>query len=537
MGVLSLFERRRPETVPTDRVIPLRYWDDLHYLRSLCHDFTFRFDDVLDASKLEEALDRLMEIGDWGQLGARLRLNDNSKLEYHIPAEYDKKTRPAFIFTTTEYGMSISEHPLGSQLPKTGQDQSFLSPPSAEFAPLVRHPDSPRELADWIYTDRPQLHIHVVLFQDATLLTFSYIHTLFDAVARTNFFKAWTAVLQGREAQVPPFYPFDNDPFRTLGEEVPCQTYSNFGHLVRGLCLVLFGLRYLFELLWFRTEEEHSIRLPGHCVERMRETARKKLAADGPEQRFLSEPDIVAAWWLKTMVTALNPASDRTVMVMSPFNVWGVFDEWFPGDGKGFIGNAFFNSYTVLNASQILEDDNLTSLACKNRQTLMEHRTKEQVQAMAAIQRKSFMNIPPLVGGSDLLFMTHTNQHKARYFETDFSAAVVAIGVPLSERPHALGRPSYINDIEHCRWYPTRNVCRVIGKDAAGDWWLLFKTRSGAWPSIHRQLKALLEIDDLPANPARDTGASSYKEHPLATSYPKSMGSVLDFHLLWRLIV
>lgn len=44
------------------------------YLRSLAHDFTFRFD-VLDVEKLEAALDRLVKIGDWGQLGARLRLN------------------------------------------------------------------------------------------------------------------------------------------------------------------------------------------------------------------------------------------------------------------------------------------------------------------------------------------------------------------------------------------------------------------------------------------------------------------------------
>jgi hypothetical protein len=75
MGLFSIFGRTAPATVPTDRIIPLRYWDDLHYLRSLCHDFTLRFDDVLDACKLETSLARLMEIGDWGQLGARLRLN------------------------------------------------------------------------------------------------------------------------------------------------------------------------------------------------------------------------------------------------------------------------------------------------------------------------------------------------------------------------------------------------------------------------------------------------------------------------------
>jgi hypothetical protein len=75
MGIFSIFGRKRPATIPTDRIIPMRYWDDLGYLRSIAHNFTLRFDDVLDVSKLDSSLHRLMEIGDWGQLGARVRLN------------------------------------------------------------------------------------------------------------------------------------------------------------------------------------------------------------------------------------------------------------------------------------------------------------------------------------------------------------------------------------------------------------------------------------------------------------------------------
>ena len=38
-------------------------------------DFTMRFDDVLDPEKLCTALTRLMELGNWRKLGARLRMN------------------------------------------------------------------------------------------------------------------------------------------------------------------------------------------------------------------------------------------------------------------------------------------------------------------------------------------------------------------------------------------------------------------------------------------------------------------------------
>lgn len=145
------------------------------------------------------------------------------------------------------------------------------------------------------------------------------------------------------------------------------------------------------------------------------------------------------------------------------------------------MGNSFFYSYTLLVARNILQDINLNYVASTNRKALVEHRTKQQVEAMTAIQRGNFMRAAPVVGDFKMLFMAATNQHKARYFETDWSEAVIAPGVPLSGRPHALGRPSYINDIEYCRGYPTRNIVRIIGKDAAGHWHLFFfKARASA---------------------------------------------------------
>jgi hypothetical protein len=373
-----------------------------------------------------------------------------------------------------------------------------LSPSSDFFTSIVCRPDSPRELADWIYTDRPQLDIHAALFQDATLLTISYLHTFSDAISRTNLFEAWIAVLRGHEEEVPAFVPYDHDPLYTLGKEAPRQSYRNLRRLLSGLSLVIFGLRYMFEILWFPKLEEHPIRLPGRCVDKMRKTVLQELAitaSRGTRKPFVSEGDVVVGWWVRTMIKALKPAPDRTIMVMNVFNVWNLFPEWFPHGAAGLVGNSFFYSYTLLVASKVLQDTDLKYVASTNRTALMEHRTKQQVAAMTAIQRENFMKAAPVVGDSKLLFMAATNQHKARYFETDWSAAVIAPGVPLSGRPHALGRPSYVNDIEYCRGYPTRNIVRIIGKDAGGDWHLLFKARAGAWRVIHQELIDLIETD------------------------------------------
>lgn len=73
--VLSSIWRKQPKTVPTDKIIPLRPWDDAPFLRYLGFDFTMQFNDVLDPSKLEAGLARLIDTGEWKQLGARLRVN------------------------------------------------------------------------------------------------------------------------------------------------------------------------------------------------------------------------------------------------------------------------------------------------------------------------------------------------------------------------------------------------------------------------------------------------------------------------------
>lgn len=74
---MNLFKKPNPPPpakVPTDTVVPFRFWDNSSVLRMICMDFTFCFEDVLDASKLKNALERLLEIGEWRQLGARVRM-------------------------------------------------------------------------------------------------------------------------------------------------------------------------------------------------------------------------------------------------------------------------------------------------------------------------------------------------------------------------------------------------------------------------------------------------------------------------------
>lgn len=63
------------ETVPTDRIMPVYYFDDTPLLRNIVQCLTLRFNDILDPDMLRSSLSRLIEQEGWSKLGGRIRLN------------------------------------------------------------------------------------------------------------------------------------------------------------------------------------------------------------------------------------------------------------------------------------------------------------------------------------------------------------------------------------------------------------------------------------------------------------------------------
>lgn len=70
----DLETKTQPIAAPTDEdVYPLYAIDQFRGLRWMI-SWMMRFDDMLDAGKLETSMARLLEIGNWRKLGGRLRL-------------------------------------------------------------------------------------------------------------------------------------------------------------------------------------------------------------------------------------------------------------------------------------------------------------------------------------------------------------------------------------------------------------------------------------------------------------------------------
>lgn len=67
---------RQPERVATDTVVKLATLENSLMMRSMCMNWTFRFEDALDVSTLQKSLEDLISKGqNWRKLGGRFRVN------------------------------------------------------------------------------------------------------------------------------------------------------------------------------------------------------------------------------------------------------------------------------------------------------------------------------------------------------------------------------------------------------------------------------------------------------------------------------
>ncbi|KAK3317261.1 LysR family regulatory protein [Cercophora scortea] len=508
--------RTPPPTVPTDTIIPLSFWDCEHHVSGLSFDITFRFDDVLDHEALRAALARLLQLGNWRKLGARLRRNPATEggLEYHVPQTFDDK-RPGFAYSSATFAMPIDAHPEASRLARP-QDfatadrpavfsTSFAAAPA--FRAFIRTPGFPERLDDWLYSDSPQLGIRTIVFADATLVTISFLHSLMDMMGMHAIMEAWTAVLRGEEDKVKPFEGFAHDALAGLGKPTvtaPLQKYVFTDTLLVGWSWILFGLRYLLttEWLWHRREEERLIFLPGKHLTQMRNQAMAELTAANskPEPNtpppFISEGDVIFAWWTRVALRAEKPSPSRTINLRNTYCCRSLLAEmgYIPSATSALVTNAVFATLTFLTVGQVLTKP-LSFTANEIRKSLLQQRNVEQLHALIAIQRRVLEeeHHPALFGDPTMRMMMMSNWVKADLFAVDFSAAVVSMGMALEKRANLVGRPSCVQGTG-TKAYATRNTGVVIGKDARGDFWLLYTLRKKAWKGVERELSAMGDV-------------------------------------------
>ncbi|KAL1978023.1 hypothetical protein VTN31DRAFT_882 [Thermomyces dupontii] len=308
--------------------------------------------------------------------------------------------------------------------------------------------------------------------------------------------RAWLAVLHGKEKEVPAFVGFDTDPMLSVLEKQPPPRFVLADKILRGVPRLVFGIRARFQMFWYKSEDR-VLFLPAERLQQMRQDALGELTAQNPdanEKPFISENDLLSAWWARILMRTVRPSADRTLAILNAFDCRGILAQMglIASPDAGLVTNCVNGCWTVVSARQVLEEP-LSSLALQVRRSLEQQRTVEQVRASLAEMKNAYdrTSFPIIVGDSGMKLLSISSWQRARFFTLDFSPAVIKVGTPLEKRDNQLGRASYISCAMGTSGVPVANGGLVIGKDATGNWWFSFRLRSGYWAGVEQQLRKM----------------------------------------------
>ncbi|RSM00556.1 hypothetical protein CDV31_011722 [Fusarium ambrosium] len=474
-----------PEVVPGDKVLPLHFFDDTPVWRSFILYSLFVFEDVLDTDKIRHSLEELAQRDGWQKLGARLRRNSKGVLEYHIPTEFNQD-RPSIVYNHVQHDTPIADDPIAGKIPKPSTRPSILGDPD-QFLSLMHPEGSPKKLEDYVNSERPQLGLHTVSFKDATLVSIYWPHIMFDAMGKKALLTAWSLILQGRQDEILPLHGAGSDPLTELGCH-PTEPHKLADRQLSTLGLVRYGLNHITEFA-LRGNETRIVCVPAAFMDKLREEAMRDFSVDSSsdEDTFLSEGDILCAWWTRIAISHLPQDSNTNVILYNAYSLRSVLSKDLLPAGTSYLSNATGFIHTPLTVKEI-NTKSLGYVASRIRQSISEYGTREQVEAFMSMVRQSQARTPPFFGDPSMHMVTYSNWSKAKMFETDFSAAIKPGSLSASEG-HVPGRPTYIQNCQYGLTLP--NAFPIMGKDAHGNYWLSGYLNKGNWDKINEILNNL----------------------------------------------
>lgn len=517
-AMLGFAPRRvQPAQVSTDEVIPATFFDDTPLNRGVVLYVTFRFNDVLDTSLLRDSLSRLLEIDGWRRLGGRFRLDAAGKLEIHVPRKFTAD-RPAIGYSVDSFDIGIDEHPLASRLPRPAKDGHYVQAGPGTFFPFAKSDRTPATFLDFVYSDAPQLSMHVVRFTDSTLVSLSWCHVTTDAVGMGAVVRAWSLVVAGREDEVPKMLPWLEDPLDRLEAEQEPELEEESVLTNKLLTLpkmVWLALRFFLVDPWlYGRMEERMVFAPRATIQTLKEAALSSLNANTGDDvvvdpktgaPFLSSGDVITAWFAAMASSVIGASSRRSVMVGNPFDIRSRLPTIFSGNGDkaAYVQNATLNYYVLAHAKEVVpaatDSAALGRFAAAIRHALVQQTTVPQVRAMVRLYRDTIARTgsSPMFGDSNSYAMLFSNWTKSRFFEVmDFSQAVVPSRVETSKSSTdwpgtKSGRPVYYHSQSLMPGPRTDRNWLCMNGNTNGDYWVHGYLPPGVWTKIEGALKTL----------------------------------------------
>lgn len=326
-------------------------------------------------------------------------------------------------------------------------------------------------------SERPITGLRVVSFKDATIVNFHWLHIAADAMALKAIPDNWMLVLRGRESEIPSQYGFDTDPLAELGMH-PVEKFDLAGRELSKLGTASYALRNGYSIV-IGKKENRTLCIPALFMEKLWKRAREELAARGRKDQFLTDNDIITAWFSRLAFSHLPP--DKPVTIMQAMSMRRALERDLLPPGRPFVSNC--HSFTSVLRTKKEVDRSLGGLAGDIRQGVNKHGTREQIEAYNSIVRANEWPLGPmpvLFGQANMHHIGYSNWKKTEVNLVDLSTACV------TKRDTPL-YPSFVSQVQGGIAYPDGFI--ITGKDVYGNYWLEGYRPSGLWAHIEKSLE------------------------------------------------
>lgn len=434
----------------------------------------------------------------------------DGELEYCVPSGLDQ-TQHLLRFSHLVIEASVKEHVPAGVIPYADGDKPRVVCSPKALESLMEEDASQPLCLEWlIQQELPQLGLRILSFHDATLVSLTCLHLLVDTVGMgmDGIIGAWMLVLQGRKSELPPLCGIDEDLLTNFGKHPPIEPFKLAGRIMSCVETFCWGLKRAFDTWLNNRPEERVIFVPAVWLQRLRDSVLRDLATEAAKNgreseasTFVSEGDILVAWWTRYAIHHLRNKTNKTVLIVNSYNMRQVLS------GRLFPRNHFYPSNAVgflfvLSSIGEIVNKPINWLAKNVRQSITELGTFEQTKAMAHIffqEKKNFTDYK-MLGDMGMHIMNFSNWSKAKFFELDLSQATSKSRVGRSTEEisgihHGRVLPSYFCGLIRQSNSALPNFSIILGKDNKGNYWLNSSLPCEAWAAIEEDLENQPSLD------------------------------------------
>ncbi|SCV25266.1 uncharacterized protein FFB14_00159 [Fusarium fujikuroi] len=456
--------------------------------------WTMRFNDVLNADKLHKSLAELLTVGDWKKLGGRLTIGHNKRgaLEVHVPTTYTNE-QPAVSYSHQHYDISIEEHKVANMLPKA---TSRLSTFPGALGPrdFGIPPGAPTSLKDYTSRDVPMIGLHIVTFQDATTVTITWPHVLFDAVGFSHLIEAWSAVLAGHKERVPKVIGAKQDVLYDLGDVTQSepQDAASEARILSGIAFILFVIRMLWVICTQPTVESRIICLPKDVVDRLHERALDDIKEENSDvdDPWVSPSDAILAWLTRALVDPSQ--APRPMSMTTPIDARTRLPKLQNVDGV-YVQNMILGSFVNITPDDLRRP--LGKQALVSRRGLLQQLEEPNLVGILQLFRKRWdvgkTRAPIFAAPGSQLLVTNNRLKIDLFTAADFGPAVIQAGKD-QQRKTRPGRPVHHYASSLNPGITMRNFVNIHTRDVDGHYWLSGFFTPRQWSRVEERFQELL---------------------------------------------